>query len=598
MADAGLDAYVISGSDPHLSEYPPERWWTRRWISGFTGSAGTVVVTADNAGLWTDFRYYIQAAKELEGSGLSLYRMGEPGTPEYRAWLKEQLAGLRPDAGQSEPPAPARPAVGFDGTTFSVADARKLEHELGSAGIRVDGTRDLMGEIWRERPAVPSEPLYRVTTEYAGVDIDQKLAQVRGEMEKQGVDTLLVSALDDVAWLLNLRGSDVPYNPVFLSYALVHCDSAVLHVGIDQVPNDVACELAQAGVRLQPYTEIASSIATLPDGTTLAVSPESVNATLFTSVPGGCDVREVPSVIGRLKAEKNATEIACLREALRTEGRILVRFFMWLEREVPKGSVTEVSAADYLRSLRANEETYIGEGFGAISAFGANAALCHYNPDNGPEVPLSAPGLYLLDSGGQYRNGTTDTTRTVALGTPAAPPDSLMKRDFTLVLKAHIALATAVFPTGTTGHQLDAITRAPMWRYKADFGHGIGHGIGFILNVHEGPQSISKRPANTTAMKPGMVTSNEPGLYREGGYGIRTENLILTVEVGENGFGEFLGFETLTHFPIDLELVDLEILEPSEQEWLNDYHEKTYAMLAEGLSTTERAWLREKTRKI
>ena len=578
MKQTGIDAFIIPSTDPHLSEYVAPHWQSREWISGFTGSAGTVVVTGNEAGLWTDSRYFLQAARQIEGTGIDLYKEMLPETPSIPAFLSERL-----EKGQT---------AGIDGRVFATDAARSLREELAIKGIGLKCTPDPMEQIWNGRPEMPQAPAFIYDTKYAGRTCTEKLEAIRTEMKKAGADSLLLSALDEIAWTLNLRGSDVHCNPVVVSYLLIGRDEAHYFINSRKVTPEVAAHLHEAGVSLHTYQEIESYLAQLPAGS-LMLEPGKTNYAVRSAIPQSCRVIEAPSPVALLKAVRNEQETAGLRQAMRRDGVALVKFLKWLEEAVPQGTETEISVDRKLHELRAAQPLYMGESFDTIAGYGAHAAIVHYEATPETDIPLEPRGFLLLDSGAQYLDGTTDITRTIALG----PLTDEEKTDYTLILKGHIDLAMAVFPEGTRGAQLDVLARMPIWQHRMNFLHGTGHGVGHFLNVHEGPQSI-RMNENPVALRAGMVNSNEPGVYKAGSHGIRTENLVLTVPAGEGLFGRYLKFETVTLCPICTRGIVRSLLTPAETDWLNQYHRKVYEQLSPGLNEDERLWLEKACKAI
>ena len=578
MKQAGADAFIIPSTDPHLSEYVAPHWQSREWISGFTGSAGTVVVTQEEAGLWTDSRYFLQAAQQLEGTGIDLYKEMLPETPSISAFLTERLK-----EGQ---------AVGIDGKVFATEAARSLQKELADKGIGLRCTADPMEQIWTDRPEMPQDPAFIHDTKYAGRTCAEKLADIRTEMKKAGADNLLLSALDEIAWTLNLRGNDVHCNPVVVSYLLIGLEEAHYFINSRKVTPEVAEHLHEAGVSLHTYQEIESYLAQLP-AESLMLEPGKTNYAARSAIPQQCHVIETASPVALLKAVRNEQEIAGLRQAMQRDGVALVKFLKWLEEAVPQGKETEISIDRKLHELRAAQPLYMGESFDTIAGYGAHAAIVHYEATPETDIPLEPRGFLLLDSGAQYLDGTTDITRTIALG----PLTDEEKADYTLILRGHIDLAMAVFPEGTRGAQLDVLARMPIWQHRMNFLHGTGHGVGHFLNVHEGPQSI-RMNENPVCLRPGMVTSNEPGVYKAGSHGVRTENLLLTVPAGEGLFGRYLKFETVTLCPICTRGIVRSLLNAEEIDWLNQYHRKVYEQLAPNLDEDERRWLEKACKAI
>ncbi len=572
MREAGLAAYVVTSSDPHQSEYPPAHWKHRSWLSGFDGSAGTVVVTGRTAGLWTDFRYYLEAEEALAGTGIELFRVGEPDVPDYPEWLADTLC--------------EDDTVGFDELCVSVAATRNLESRLGPRGIDVVPGDDLVGRIWSDRPELPARPIRAHDVRYAGRSRGEKLSAARGEMDELGADHHLVSTLDDIAWLLNIRGSDVPYNPVAVAHLIVGRELAALYVDESRFAPELRTELESDGVTMRPYGEVAGDLASFPAGTAVLLSPEQVSVGLARALDPETRIVEHVNLSTPAKATKNAVELDHLRSAMVRDGVAMVRFLHWLGSAVDKGEVTELIAEAKLRDLRAEGERFVSEAFHTISGYRGHGAIVHYSASEETNARLERAGVYLVDSGAQYEDGTTDITRTVALGEPSEQA----RRDFTLVLKGHIGLATLRFPVGTTGHMIDVVAREHLWRERMNYGHGTGHGVGFFLNVHEGPQRISQRP-NEVALEPGMIVSNEPGVYRPDQYGIRIENLVAVAEDESVGFGSFLRFETLTLCPLDRTLIDVDLLTAEERQWIDDYHRRVREQLLGHLDEECAAWL-------
>ncbi|TAK46250.1 MAG: aminopeptidase P family protein [Saprospiraceae bacterium] len=580
MKASGLAAYIVPSSDPHQGEYVAAHWKAREWISGFTGSAGTVVVTLDHAGLWTDSRYFLQAEEQLKGSSVELHKLNIPHTPEHLEWMQENL--------------PSGSKAGLDGRLFSVGQVRHLAKKFHPKNIDLDTTSGLISDIWTDRPPLPQHPVFELEVKYAGASRGQKIQAVRGKMEK--ADYHLVSTLDDIAWLFNLRGGDVPCTPVFYAYAVVATDAAFLFIEESKVPADLKGKLNKDGVIVMPYTSIELFLKNIPTGKIISVDLASTSNQVFNAIDSE-KIKEGTNITSSLKAIKNPVEIQHFKEVMRIDAVALVQLYRWLDETLVKRPVPESEVAVRLNEFRQAQGGYFGESFDAIAGYNSNGAIVHYHAEPGTCANIKPEGMLLLDSGGQYLNGTTDITRTIALSKPSVE----QKRDFTLVLKGHIALGNVKFPQGTTGVQLDILARMYLWQNGLNYGHGTGHGVGFFNNVHEGPQGISPTagtPKASVTIEPGMVTSNEPGLYRAGQYGIRTENLVLCVEDEENDFGKFYRFKTLTLFPIDLNLVDEGLLSDDEKAWINSYHEKVFASVSPLLNEAEKAWLKEKCGKI
>ncbi|UPG88667.1 aminopeptidase P family protein [Luteibacter aegosomaticola] len=576
MARAGVAAVVVPTADPHLSEYLPPRWQAREWFSGFTGSAGTLVVTAKGGGLWTDSRYFSQAETELAGSGLPLMKQHVAQTPEPPAWLSSEL----PDGA----------VVAVAGDSVSVATAESLAQRLQAGGATLRTDLDLPGAAWADRPARPAAPVFAHAAAYAPVSRADKLQHVRTAMRRAGATHHLVSSLDDIAWLTNLRGADVDYNPVFLAHLLVEADHATLFVDGGKLPPTVKAALAADGVSVADYGTAASALAALPDDASLLIDPAKVVVAVLEGVPASVRQIRGPAPSTAAKARKTPEELEHIRHAMRRDGAALARAFRRIEAGVAGGQpLSELDVDTIVREARAAQEGFVGESFSTIAGYQANGALPHYRATEAGFSPLAAKGLLLIDSGGQYLGGTTDITRVLALG----PVTDEQKRDSTLVLKGMIALSRARFPKGASGPQLDALARAPLWAAGMDFGHGTGHGVGYFLNVHEGPHGIRPPVAGgpLVPLETGMITSIEPGLYKPGRYGIRHENLAVVTQADETEFGEFFSFETLTLCPFDRRGLEPRLLEPSERAWLDDYHATVRAALSPLLDGEDRAWL-------
>ena len=579
MAQHGLDAWIIPSADAHSSEYVARHWEGRAWISGFTGSAGTVVITRDQAALWTDGRYFIQAAEQLADSAITLMKDGQPGVPSMADWLAEAV----PESG----------CVGFDGATMSLAGIRTLQGKLADQAITLEGSHDLLNDIWHDRPPLPAAPVFLHPTTYAGKSLGEKLAEVRAMLELRKATELLITTLDDIAWLFNLRGSDIECNPVFLAYALITRDTATLFVNQQRIEPDALAALNEAGVELAGYDEIADRLAALNDDAHLMLNPLTANYRLASVIPASVTLIEDRLPTTDLKAIKNSTEIARMQDCHRRDGAAMVRFMRWLENNIPGGTLDEVNIDLQLLAFRRESEQFRGVSFPSIVGYAGHGAICHYRADETSAYTIDSKGLLLVDSGGQYPDGTTDITRTFACGELTHEE----KRDYTLVLKSHIALACARFKEGTRGIQLDAITRQPLWREGIDFNHGTGHGVGYFLNVHEGPQSISSRWFDVT-LKPGMLITNEPGVYRDDKHGVRLENIMLVAEDVANEFGKFLKLIPLTLAPFDTRPLLVELLSDAEIHWLNEYHQTVRRELSELLEGEDLQWLERATREM
>ncbi|WP_298050050.1 aminopeptidase P family protein [uncultured Paenalcaligenes sp.] len=582
MQQAQVDAYVVFSSDPHLSEYLPDYYQGRAWLSGFEGSAGSLVVTADFAGLWTDSRYWVQAETDLQDSGFELMRWGDGHTPEMVDWVAAHL--------------PVGQTVAFDGQVVALSQSQTWQKMADQSGLTLDQNVDLLAPIWPNRPELPCAPLFVHEPPFCQRHVSDNLQAVRSQMQQLGAQTHLISSLDDLAWLFNLRGSDVAYNPVFLAHALISQDKATLFIDQRKITAQVAHYLYQQNIEVQPYSSLAEALAELSDSTTLLVNPSAVTVGVLAAAKQVQLIQAAnPSTL--LKACKNQAEIAQVRQTMAQDGAALCEFFAWFEQTVLTRAVTELEVDEQITAARARRPHFISPSFGTIAAFGPNGAMPHYQatPDSYSEI--TGDGLLLIDSGGQYAGGTTDITRVVPVGTPTAE----QKKDYTLVLKGMISLSMAVFAKGVTGQQLDVVARMPLWQAGLDFGHGTGHGVGYFLNVHEGPQSISWRTrpgAQPQPLQLGMITSNEPGLYRANQWGIRIENLIVCVPHLRNEFAELYAFETLTLCPIDTRCIDPMVLTMAEVQWLNQYHQEVYVRLAPLVSGEALAWLEQRTQPL
>ncbi|MCA8080002.1 aminopeptidase P family protein [Burkholderia cepacia] len=583
MVREDLAAYLVPSADPHLSEYLPERWQARRWLSGFTGSVGTLVVTADFAGLWVDSRYWVQADAELAGTGVQLMKMtgGQQSAPHVD-WLAQNVA--------------AGATVGVDGAVLGVAAARGLTAALNARGIALRTDLDLLDAIWPERPGLPGDAVFEHAAPQADTTRASKLAEVRRAMRAQGAQWHFVSTLDDLAWLFNLRGADVNFNPVFVAHAMIGADRATLFVADGKVSPALAASLAQDGVDVRAYDAARAALAALPDGATLLIDPRRVTFGTLEAVPAGVKLVEAVNPSTFAKSRKTSTEIEHVRVTMEHDGAALAEFFTWFEQAVNRETITELTIDEKLTAARARRPGYVSPSFATIAGFNANGAMPHYRATPESHATIAGDGLLLIDSGGQYVTGTTDITRVVPVGTVS----DLQRRDFTIVLKSMMALSRARFPRGIRSPMLDAIARAPMWAAGLDYGHGTGHGVGYFLNVHEGPQVISHyAPAEPyTAMEEGMITSIEPGVYRPGQWGIRIENLVVNRAAGQTEFGDFLAFETLTLCPIDTRCVLIEMLHEEERAWLNAYHATVRERVGRHLSGDAKAWLDARTQPI
>ena len=579
MKENQMDAYIIPSFDAHQSEYVAEHWKCRQWISGFTGSAGTVVITLEDAGLWTDGRYYIQAEKQLEDSGIRLFRMMDPGVPFYSEWLTDVLK--------------EESIVGFDGNVFSINMVKKMEKDLKAKSIELKMNQDLIGDLWKDRPEIPKGPMFTHEVKYAGKSRVEKLNEVREEMKNKGANYYILTSLDDIAWLLNIRGNDVPNNPIVIANVIVAEHKCYLFIDSCKVPHLVKLELETEGIELKANDEIQTFLENLSGGDAIILDTNKTNINLYNAINSNTKKIESPNITTNLKAIKNEVEIKNLKWCEIKDGLAMVKFIKWLKSAVDKEEITEITAEERLEDFRSGQEGFVGPSFDTIAGYKEHAAMMHYKANKYNQFTLKNEGLFLIDSGGQYYDGTTDITRTIVLGKLTDE----QKRDFTLVLKGFIALSSVKYLYGATGSNLDVLARQPIWQYGMDYKCGTGHGVGFFLNVHEGPQSI-RNDNNNVILEKGMIITNEPGIYLEGKYGIRIENMMLVVEDEKTEFGQFMKFEAITYCPIDLAGINKEMLTESEMKWLNNYHQEVYTKLVPYLNEEERVWLREETREI
>ena len=572
MKEAGIAAWIVPGTDPHMNEYLPNYWSERSFISGFTGSAGKVVITQEVAGLWTDGRYFIQANDQLQEGGLELFKERVAGTPTIPEFLCNTLK--------------AGDKVGINGLIVPENLINEYEKVFSNKEIVLVSDNDLIKQVWTDRPALLDEPAFLLSNEITGESIEQKLERLRQAMKDS--DAYLINMLDEIAWLFNVRGADVKCNPIVMAYAWVEKTSAVLFMDEHKLSADDLFALEASGVSLLPYDSILEVLPEMSEDKCVLADFNKVNHALISAMPNA-EVSHIDSWVMAAKACKNSIEIEGTRQAMLKDGVALTRFFMWLEQALDAGNVTEYEIGLQLDTFRAKQDDYVGESFNPIVGYKANGALAHYSAPREGSSKVLKEGMLLMDSGGQYKHGTTDITRTIAVG----PVTADMKHNFTLVLKGHISLAMARFPKETRGSQLDVLARLPLWNDAKDYMHGTGHGVGHFLNVHEGPQSIRKEE-NLHPIMLGMVMSNEPGFYLEGQYGIRIENLVVVEPFGD----DFCQFETLTLCPIDQKLIDPLLLTAQEKEWLNDYHRRVYEKLVNLLNADEKDWLKEKTMPV
>lgn len=578
MRNKGVDAVIIPGTDPHQSEYVSDYWKLRDWVSGFTGSNGTAVVTLDKACLWTDSRYFLQAGIELEGSGFVLQKEQIPGEPTIQQWLAREMH--------------EDDTLAVDGRLFSLMEANRLEQFCGENGFLFATDFYPADAIWSDRPTRPMGEAFVHDTEYAGEDMESKLTRTMEQVERSGADCILITALDEIAWLLNLRGSDVDYTPVAIAFFYMSDKDRVIFIDDNKVTREVKDHLKSYNVRIKGYDDVERFLEKRNVNDTISLDPNKVSDTLGQALL--CNKIYEPSPVAALKAIKNDVQIDGFRHAMERDGAALVRLFMWIEENTASGTINEVDVWEQGKLERAKSDLYRGDSFEMICGYREHGAIVHYSATSESASTLQGEGLLLVDSGAQYLDGTTDITRTITLGNPTAQE----KHDFTLVLKGHLALSRAKFPVGTTGVQLDAFARMPLWQESMTYLHGTGHGMGHFLGCHEGPHSI-RTNLNPVALRAGMVTSNEPGLYKTGEYGIRTENILLVVEgTKTEEFGNFLEFETLTLFPYDTSLIDREMLTTEEIKQVNDYHQMVLTRLTPYLNEEEIAWLTKKCAPI
>lgn len=581
MNREGISALLVPSADPHLSEYLPGYWQGREWLSGFQGSVGTLIVTPDFAGLWADSRYWEQAEKELAGSGIELMKL-LPGKPGALDWLAEQV--------------PEGAVVAVDGAVMALASARQLEERLKLRNARLLTTRDLLGQVWLDRPSLPDNSVFEHLPPEATVSRSEKLTRLRQALRERRADWHFIATLDDIAWLFNLRGSDVSYNPVFVAFALVSQDQAILFVAPSKLDAHLRQVLGGDGIELRGYEAIHSALADIPASSSLLIDPARVTRGLIDSLPAQVQLVESLNPTTLAKSQKSAQDLVHIRNAMEQDGAALCEFFAWLEGALGREPVTELTIDEQLSAARARRPGFVSLSFSTIAAFNANGAMPHYRATEASHARIEGNGLLLIDSGGQYLGGTTDITRMVPVGAPSLE----QKQDCTRVLKGVIALSRARFPRGILSPLLDAIARAPIWADQVDYGHGTGHGVGYFMNVHEGPQVIAYQAAAApqTAMQAGMITSIEPGTYRPGQWGVRIENLVFNREVGRSEFGDFLEFETLTLCPIDTRCLLPELLSEGELGWLNGYHQQVRERLEPLLDGVARQWLQARTKAL
>lgn len=578
MAKKGIDAYIIPSNDIHFSEYVADHWKSREWISGFTGSAGTIVITADDAGLWTDSRYFLQAETELENTGIKLFKPQNRFAPEHIEWLAKELKKGN--------------TVGIDGNLLTNNQQKKYSSILSEREIELSTSYDLLNEIWKDRPSIPLNEIEEHDISFAGKNRTEKLGEVRAQMKDQGVDHHLITTLDDIAWLFNIRGTDVDFNPVAVCFALVSRESAQLFIDASKVDTVLKQKLSNDHIDIRAYDDLIQYLNELPSEDKLLVNDGTCAYTIYRSI--NAQIVSGKTITTALKGQKNNTELDHVEKMMAKDGAALANAFYWLDQKMKNGEgVAESTFAQKIAECRSQMEGYKGESFPAIVGYKGNGAIIHYRPESGKDATMTSDGVLLCDSGGQYLDGTSDITRTIALGTPSKEE----KRNFTLVLKGMVSLTRATFPIGTTGAQLDVFARMHLWEHGLNYGHGTGHGVGFYLNVHEGPQGISgmNSSAARVPLKEGMITSNEPGYYKEGRYGIRIENLISVIKSGNAGFFEF---KTLTLYPIDIKMIDEAIFNKSEKAWLNKYHYEVFKKVSPYLEGDLLSWFELKCRPM
>lgn len=576
FSDYHIEGFIIPTSDPHLSEYTAAHWKFRKWISGFSGSAGTVVVTKDKAGLWTDSRYFIQAAQQLEGSTIQLYKEKLPETPSIETFILSNL--------------PEGSSIGIDNQLFSASQVKRYEKIFSTRRISIVYCTGLIDKVWEDRPAIPDSKAEVYDIKYAGLSSKEKIERIRHQVKETGAEGLLLSALDEIAWTLNIRGNDVHCNPVVISFLLITNNKVKFYIQSEKLSSEVRSTLIQDGIDIFEYDEVYRQLSDLKEQAIL-VDPDKVNDALYRSLGTRCIDHTSP--VALLKAIRNKQEIIGIHSAMQKDGVAMVKFIHWLKSTVKPGKESEISVSNKLHEFRAEQPLFQGESFDTIAGYDKHAAIVHYSATPESDIPIEPHGFLLVDSGGQYLDGTTDITRTIAVGKLTFEECT----DYTLILKGHIDLAMAIFPAGTTGCQLDAFARMPIWKHHKNYLHGTGHGVGHFLSVHEGPQSI-RMEYNPITLQPGMLTSNEPGVYIEGKHGIRTENLTMVVEDGEGMFGHYYRLETLTLCPIDKEPIVRELLNNEEIAWLNQYHQHVFDEIAPLLKGETLEWLKDATSKL
>ncbi|PTN07422.1 aminopeptidase P family protein [Mangrovibacterium marinum] len=576
MEKSGIDGWYLSGTDPHQSEYLPDYWQIRNFISGFNGSMGFMAVTQKHAALWTDSRYFLQAADQLKDTGINLMKLRVEGTPSPAKWLGDLL--------------PNKAIIGTDASCMSTAQYQDMQKDLASEQLQLSDCGDLMEAIWTERPQLPADPVFEHDTKYTGQSRLEKIEAIRAVMSTAYCEACLLTALDEIAWTFNLRGNDISFNPVFVSFALITHKHIHLYLNPEKIASTLNTKLTSEGITIKAYQAVYDDLKNI---NSLLIDPDRTNQALIDAIAPEAQINFQLSAATCLKAIKSDHEISMFRKAMRKDGVAMVKFLHWLYANVGKTAISEYDVLLKLNEFRAQQENFMGPSFHSIVGYNENGAVVHRSVSPETAAAIHAEGILLMDSGGQYLEGTTDITRTVSL----SEPSQLAKEDFTLALKGTIGLADLKFPANTAGCNLDLAARQAMWKTGRNYGHGTGHGIGFFLNVHEGPMSI-RQEYNNRVIEPGMVLSDEPAFYREGQYGIRTENVIVCKEWQTNEYGHFLQFETLTLCPIDTRLIAKELLSPDEIDWLNNYHKACFEELAPALNNEEKAFLQELTKAI
>ena len=580
MKENDIQAYIIPTDDFHSSEYVGDYFKCREYMSGFTGSAGTLVVLEESAYLWTDGRYFLQADKQLEKTGIVLMKSGQSDVPIIEEFLKRELK--------------EGDTIGFDGRTISKNFADKLLERIKEKNIKINGTVDLVNIIWKNRPEISKEQVWQLDIKYAGISRKEKMKKIREKMKEAGADVFIDAALDEIAWLLNLRGNDIAYTPVFLSYMIIREDRAILCIHREVISEKIEDELKEDGIAIAEYEEIYKLADEISDKEKVLYDSGSINYNLYNSINKNATIINRESPIALMKAMKNPVEVENIKKAHIKDGVAMCKFIFWLKKNVPLGNVSEISAAEKLVEFRAQMDGFLDQSFAPIFGYGEHGAIIHYSATEETNVVMKDKGLCLIDTGAHYYDGTTDVTRTVVLGELTKEE----KEAFTIVLKGNLNLANTTFVYGTTGANIDCVARRPLWEKGMDFNHGTGHGVGYILGVHEGPQNISKNSKSKTKLEEGMIVSDEPGFYKEGKFGIRHENLLLCKKETKNKYGQFMVFDVLTMVPFDSDGIDLYLMNEDEVDYLNNYHKKVYENISPYLNEEEKKWLKNSTKML